>query len=98
MASTLTELFERSNTWTQYQYARSADNSNCRADEPRAAKFCLIGAFMHIYGRDTYSRSEEYAKLTKHLEARTWLSVAMWNDSPLRTQNDVLQLVKSLGI
>ena len=93
------ELLSSPEKWTKGCAAKDSRGMLCPSDDPRACRWCLIGALMKCYGEDGMFRmlGMFYPRIpavgTSHFN-----DVAVWNDAPERTFEDVQQLVTYLDI
>jgi len=95
------ELLDTPDKWTQHVSARNALDRAVFADSPDACKWCLTGAAIVCYP-DYSERDLVYAKLREaiklHVGVFSYIPITLWNDSPVRTYEDVLALVKELDV
>lgn len=80
--------------WCQGAYAKTDRGRPIGPNETPATCFCLTGACIRVVG-DGPGMSGFLAHLRETLELRGWEyhSIPIWNDSPGRTQAEVLALV-----
>lgn len=87
------DILEQPNAWTRDAFARKGNNDETEVDNPKACKFCTIGAIAKASGCDVWS--------AEHTEAAKYMSKAMSyegvdayvpdvNDFPTTKQGHVL--------
>ena len=87
------ELLDSSDKWTQGTDAEKRDGQETHPDDPEAACWCLLGAIEKCYPVE--ERGSIYERI---IEAIKEVQISQWNDSPLRTFDDVQRLVIALDI
>ncbi len=86
------ELLSKPGAWTQGFFARDSSGSIRFSREPEACCWCALGGINQCYRE--WSQME---KAIEKLEARVG-NAAEWNDYPLRTQEEVVAVLKELDI
>lgn len=86
------ELLSKPGAWTQGFFARDSSGSLRHSCEPDACCWCAIGAISLCY-KDCSPREDAIQKLFGRVG-----NVAEWNDYPLRTQDEVVAVLKELDI
>lgn len=88
----------RDKGWVQKWYAHDARGQTCWATSPDAACFCSLGAMTRAR-IDAELPSDELTQIARDLidaEFRDlhpeFTSMATWNDEPLRTKDEVLNM------
>lgn len=77
--------------WTQRTLARDAIGDSVKSQDPRAVGFCAIGALWHATNDERlviYAANVLRDALTEPRD----ITLVMWNDNPLRTQEEVVAL------
>jgi hypothetical protein len=72
--------------WTQGCFARNTEGKPVSVIDPTATCFCFMGALPYDFG---YMNKE----IRKTLDFKEEDSLVEWNDNPIRTQKDVLQVI-----
>lgn len=75
--------------WCQWSYAKDKDGLAVNFDDPEACKYCLTGALNSVTPSLSTQRSVRDLLYTEAGED----SLAYWNDTEGRTQQDVLDLL-----
>lgn len=75
--------------WTQGAYARDYNERITPYGGPSACKFCMSGAVAHLLGGGAV-HSAEFINALRALRCAIDWPVAAWNDTPGRTQDEVL--------
>jgi hypothetical protein len=89
------ELLTDKTKWTQFAVARDADGMEVDPDSDKAQSFCLIGAIIKCYSKN--SDQDMIHKIVRpHLFDASFLSE--WNDADPRTFEDVKSLVTMIDI
>lgn len=86
-------LLSAPGSWLQYVMAATADGTPVDARSPNAVKFCLHGAFYHVYQTDYIVPLDIYVTLRKYIGEGVFMT--NWNDVVGRTQDEVLSLLTS---
>lgn len=96
------ELFSDPRKWTQGAYARDKEHRHITEVGQIPVCFCLLGALRWCYSN---GKHQDYAAVCKKLSDRFesdkhhWQTAVLnWNDTPGRTHEEVLALVKELDI
>lgn len=98
------EILSSKEKWTQAAWGRDANGAEVNSsDLENAVCFCLGGAIIKAYGLGINGMRDEYAdkllaKLTPHLDWGDYSYIFNWNDSPSRTYEEVVALLKELDI
>lgn len=89
------KLLDKESAWTKWTFARDANDAPVDATDPKACKFCLIGALeraawdMCLPG---------WVGAVPALTDATAASIPVWNDNPTRTHAEVIAaLDKAIG-
>ena len=81
--------------WCQGSSARYSDGITCNPESLHAEQWCLHGSVIAAYQEDFAKREgvceKVYDKLPKGF------GMAVWNDDPRRTQQQVIKLLESIG-
>lgn len=100
--STVYELLEDPNHWTQGTYARNKYGDQAISYSDEATCFCLLGAIYRVYAgspdkvNNAIGRlSEEFVKMGLPQDCGNWVT---WQDERETTHEEVLELVKRAGI
>jgi len=78
--------------WCQGTLSRTEDGTPTYLSNDAPAKWCLMGAIQQAYDRDVV-HNPVYEKLVSLLSE----GVPNWNDAPGRTQQEVIDLLESIG-
>jgi hypothetical protein len=75
--------------WCQHTYAQNNHNNSVMLDDESATRWCVLGALMRC--DRLYSTRVDHARdaLAEYL-SNTEMSIAAWNDNPLRTKAEVV--------
>src|SRR5687767_14058754 len=105
--ATVLELFEgHPERWTQCgnMYATMEDKpiplEEVLANPDKPCKCCLFGAYYLVYG-ELFTQTNSFKiwqKVKAHFNTTSSQVVFDWNDAPDRTFEEVLELVRKLGI
>lgn len=87
------ELLDSPSKWTQSVNAKNQAGDEVPVLSDQACSWCVLGAVRRCYT----SFGEIYAAHTR-LSANVGVFVADWNDSPVRTYQEVHAVLKSLDI
>jgi hypothetical protein len=85
------ELLEKSE-WIQGYYAKTNHNVLCDADDEKAVKFSLDGALRKCYPNYNYHINSSILYTFIHT------SLCTWNDTPGRTKQEVIDLLKKADL
>ena len=77
--------------WTQKVQARDTDGNQVRTWSSYAVCFCTVGALWHAT-EDERVVMFVADVLRKHVPEARCITLAEWNDNPLRTQEEVVAL------
>ena len=80
--------------WCQHVSAVDSGGDFCMPDSPTAARWCLIGALVAAYPERNQHREAVTTKLMRKLGH---LQFARWNDTPGRTQAEVVTVLQAIG-
>lgn len=101
--TTVYELLEDPNRWTQHEFARNKDGESCLTNSEEAVCFCLSGACKKIARK--ISRHSTFlmndlgdALLRLHPDNFSGGNYVLWQDQPERTHAEVLAVVKEARI
>ena len=86
-------LLSPSGTWCQGHYAFDKYGQPVNPESSHAVRWDLLGAIRRVYLQDGEARTLIYDVLVAKVGP-----LAEWNDTPGRTQNDVLTLLKEFRI
>lgn len=87
------ELLSKPGAWTQKVCARDEFGTRVGATSDSACSWCIIGAILRLYPYEVGDLREKlYGVLPKGF------SIAQWNDTPERTQEEVVAVLKELDI
>lgn len=89
------ELLDSPEKWIQNLAACAADGTSCDSDEPVAARWCLFGAINRCYQAEALV---EYNERWTRLRDRLGCGPITWNDTPGRTYDEVITVLKELDI
>ena len=78
--------------WCQGYYACTKDGVMCEYNDPRAVKWCIMGALDKVYPS---SSGEAVHKIEKALGGK---SLPLWNDAKGRTQAQVVHVLRRLDL
>jgi hypothetical protein len=87
------ELLSDSSKWTQGASARDARGYSLDPREPNAVCWCITGALCVCY-KDFNERTNKVKTLNDVLKSRA----PYWNDTPGRTYDEVVTLLRELDI
>lgn len=91
-AAFLTRVADRlERGWTQGAYARGADENSIDFTDARAVCWCLEGAF---YAEDQETHPVRMAALDALYTATNAENLPLFNDTPGRTQAEVVRVVR----
>lgn len=88
--------------WTQVSYARDKKDNSVSPLDPKACKWCLVGALRKASSEDpTYMRRLDRLKVSAnvHRSLKDFInygSLTNWNDEDGRTQAEVISLLLSV--
>lgn len=88
------ELLATRDKWTQRSFARNIDDVPVLAESSDAASWCLAGAAVRCYGKN----SLEFYNVLKKINASLKTGIFGFNDHPDRTYEEVFALVKELDV
>lgn len=99
------EIIEQ-NGWCQRVPARDGDGNMVDALSDQAVSFCVIGAIWRNYGLNADTVIEKVAArvATPKQRSKPYYALLLnsivggWNDTPNRTKEDVISLLKELDI
>lgn len=96
------DLIEPEGKWTQGAFIRDALGADIyeeqEADAQDAACFCLYGAIGSVVGRDPESYRDADPVLQRAIGVISPSEVAKWNDTPSRTQAEVVAALRSAAV
>lgn len=92
--SSVKELLSDRQRWYQGYYATTECGSDVEAGNPKAVKWCLIGAMIKVYS-DGIDQEVAEEKLKKVIGEN---SIVGWNDASNRTYDEVMDAVTKAGI
>lgn len=95
--STVAELLADPKRWTKNHSARDATGTPCIVDDKHAACWCLYGALVKVYGKNTLAFDKARCALELSTPIRAY-GITGWNDNKFRTHADVLRVVQEAGI
>ena len=99
MEAKVTQLLADPSRWTHKANARDARGYAITANDPAAKSWCLHGAMHHCYGYGTSKFSAAHARVEQLLDARRYRGgLIAWNDTPGRTYDEVMDLVRRAGV
>ena len=89
--------------WTQDEFARDENGQPVSPFDSNASCYCMNGALQVVCGENPEPRyilaeiiRKNYRRKMKQEIPMPWISdsmvIAVWNDDPMRTQADVIQL------
>ena len=90
--STMLELFDRPERWTQHSCGRDADGIMTGATHDNACQWCLAGGVMVVYGLNATP------KILDRISAHLGRGASRWNDLPQRKFEDIQQVCRELGL
>jgi|688.fasta_scaffold598302_3 hypothetical protein len=79
--------------WCQQEFARDKQSDIVDYRSEEACQFCILGAINRVY-LDT----KHHSILDNHLLQKGIHDVVEWNDNPMRTKEEVIELLKELDI
>ena len=74
------ELLSNESRWTRRAYARDAQGNMCKANDPDAQSWCIIGGVYKCYTGISLLDAEH--RLLSTLPAQNTYQVAEWQDDP----------------
>ena len=80
--------------WCQGQLAKDAYGIGTEPNYTSATRWCLYGAILAAYNEEILKRVDIIDKLYEKLPVD---SMALWNDAPKRTREEVIKLLESVG-
>lgn len=86
------KLLEPEGAWTQGASARDSGRRVVIFSSERACQWCALGAIGATY------KGYQILDIERRLRSELAGSIAVWNDTPERTQAEVVALLKSLDI
>jgi len=107
---TVKELLSSSVSWTQGAFARDQDGKSVYPHDPSAVSWCLLGAISYVYHEDCtacqkvndlimdYYAKKNYRYVPPENRWHVETVIEDWNDSPERSYEDVVELLKNTGI
>lgn len=94
LALKMARFYKEPGTWTRGQNAKTRHGTPVPPADPRATKFCLIGASVHILpGRRNWEIREEFLNELAQLVPNH--RIAQWNDDKKRTRKQVIELLET---
>jgi len=98
---TIQELLSSPECWTKGALARTREGRVADPQSDDAAAWCLLGALMKCYPETVVECLVE--PIADHLgimlaDSNRRFPLTQWNDHPDRTWDDVMHLVRHLGI
>lgn len=101
----VSQILTDKSKWTQGAAARFSNGKDAYATDPKAVKFCLLGAISKSCGwREGNSVGAKFsrkltvkicAKVEKHIKDS---SIVHWNDNKERTFEDIQKVIKELDL
>lgn len=79
--------------WCQRLYAVDEYEAPCHPTSSLACAWCLEGAIQAAYPYEEGKR----IGITKQLSMRVGPGIVLWNDDPSRKQQQVIELLESIG-
>lgn len=76
--------------WIQGNYAKTADGTACNIWSEEACSWCLLGAINAAY---FLTDLKTHSWVTFKISTLTTIGIATWNDTPGRSQQEVLDLL-----
>lgn len=86
------KLLSKPESWVKGWLAMDKEDKPSLSDDACTTKWCLLGAVFRCY--QGHKRHTVQRKLTALLNE----DITSWNDKPLRTHKEVLELCKKLDI
>lgn len=85
--------------WTQKSMAKNSQGCITPYNSDTACSFCISGAIARVYPSSTV-RDKKMNKIREHLRSKSedQCIPVLWNDSPERTKEEVISLLKKLDI
>jgi hypothetical protein len=77
--------------WTQFYMAKDTNNNPVFYKSDEAAQWCTYGALCKVHGSGGFLLAR---KLNKQLNIE---SLAIWNDTPGRTKEEVIAALEAIG-
>jgi hypothetical protein len=90
------DLLTSENKWTKETYARDSQGRPALPHDERAVCWCLEGALFKCYPTSQYV--DIINKVRKYLGTKDFEPIAIFNDSPRTTFEDIAKLVETLDI
>ncbi len=94
-------LGENGEHWLKWAMASTATHECVSAEDPRASRWCLLGALICCYGRDDGGVCGESNRKVLAAIRRRWVgwdTVHAWNDNPGRSWPEVRAVVEEAGV
>lgn len=90
------ELLDKPEKWTQNAFGKLPNGIATGSKDPEACSWCLSGALIKCY--DIYEDSSLYQRQRDKVISKLGIHILRWNDTPGRTYEEVIALLKELDI
>jgi hypothetical protein len=80
--------------WCQRTTARGSDLEPTLPQLATAVQWCIVGAIYAAYANHRKSKDKAFDRVGKAIDT---MALATWNDNPRRTQQEVIDLLLSVG-
>jgi len=90
------DLLSKPGAWCQKAEAKDETGTTVAGDSSKACQWCLLGALMRCFPGDDDHYDIARFKVRQAIPEDSLIST--WNDSPARTQAEVVALLQSVGL
>jgi hypothetical protein len=89
-------LLSKPGAWCQKAEALDRHHNTVDGNSPHACQWCLLGALARCFPGDDDKYDIARAEVRNAIPPHDWIST--WNDTPGRTQAEVVALLQSVGL
>lgn len=89
------ELLSKPGVWTKGCYARDMDGHIVAPTDSGAVRFCIVGAVVHVYPYQKRKALNIFPRVERAMKCKHMTS---WNDTPERTLQEVVALLRKLDL
>jgi len=87
------DVIEPDGAWIQGRAAAGADIETIEPRDPRACRWCVLGAILKVMGRKEAGFDAAVITMARHVRGK----VHQWNDTEGRTQAEVVATLRALA-
>lgn len=92
------EFIAKQSDWTKGCYAQDKYGKPCSPNSVQATQWDIVGAIRKVYGDNTKGYWLAFKTLRKEIRRMGFMEISFWQDSPLCTHRDVVNLLKRFDI